>query len=291
MTGWRIPGRRDLSRFGGEGAGPAWPLPSDRLAILLVWLGSLLLALFVEPNYQQAAVHELVYYSIYNVAVGALVGFHLFDRHARRSVGRFAALGGLAIVAGTLVNEAFVEASLFRTGPINFEGVYYGLLEAATTATLFLLLRLFGSLRAPPSAAAADASDTARREAPGHFLVRIGSETRRIRADDVICLKAERDYTHIVCSSGRYFASESLKDLLEKSSALGLKRVHKSFAVNLRRVDRLTATEAGFGDERVPVGRRYRQALAEAWRRQNMAGEASLGQSDGSGRRSAVASS
>lgn len=219
-----------------------------------------------SPNYQQAAVHELLYYSVYNVAVGAFVGFHLFDRLAPRSLGRFAVVAALAIVAGTLVNEAVVEADLFRTGPINFEGVYYGLLESATTATLFLLLRLFRTVRGGPRDAAGGASERARPGGPGEFFVRIGGGSRRIRADDVLYLKAERDYTHIVCASGRYFASESLKVLLEKSAPLGLVRVHKSYAVNLRRLDRLTGSEAAFAEESVPVGRRYRNAVHEAWR-------------------------
>ncbi|HYE27695.1 MAG TPA: LytTR family DNA-binding domain-containing protein [Allosphingosinicella sp.] len=262
MIGRSLSARRDGARFE-----PGLPVPGDRSAILLVWLASLFLALFVEPNYQRAAAPELIYYSVYNVAVGALVGFRLFDRLARRSLVRFAALAVATIGAGTLVNEGFVEASLFRTGPINFEGVYYGLLEAATTATLFLLLRLFRSLRGPAGDATETVALAAKPAESGDFFVRIGSETRRIRVADVLYLKAERDYAHIVCAGGRYFVSESLKDLLEKSGPLGVVRVHKSFAVNLRRVDRLTATEAGFGDEFVPVGRRYRQAVAEAWRR------------------------
>ena len=238
--------------------------PGDRTSILLVWFASLLLALFITPNYQQATVLELLYYSVYNVGVGAFIGFHLFDRLARKSLGWFAALSCLALVSGTLFNEALVEAILFRTGPINFEGVYYGLLEAATAATVFLVLRMFKSLHAPAGGPVPFVSDAASPDS-GYFFARIGGETRRILAADVIYLKAERDYAHIVCASGRYFASESLKELLEKSAPLGLVRAHKSFAVNLRKVEWLTRSEAGSGDERVPVGRRYRRALWEAW--------------------------
>jgi hypothetical protein len=248
----------------------------DGLSVLLVWLTCVVLSLFVEPNYDNRAVPELLYYSVYEVAVGWLIGFHLFDRLAPRSV-RFIALSCLLIASGTLVNEGVVEPLVFGAGPINFEGLYYGVLGSATTATLFLLLRMARLLRASkenatqagagalpstgsvsPPALATDNEDC--------FFVRVADETRRIRAADVIYMKAERDFTHIVCSSGSHFASESLKGLLERSSRFGLVRAHKSFAVNLGRVDRLTRTEAGLGDQKVPVGRRYWPVLADTWR-------------------------
>lgn len=243
----------------------------DPLSILLVWLGLLVFKLFVEPNHEGAAVRELVYYAFYNTVIGAFVGFYLVDRFVRRSIYSLLALSGLSLLAGTLVNEGVVEPVLFRTGPINFEGVYYGLFEAATAATLFILIRIFGALRAgiaeaPAKPSPRDSFGLGSREG-GHFFVRIGSETRRISAADLIYVKAERDYAEIVCASGRHFVSESLKDVLDKAAPFGVVRVHKSFAVNLRRVDWLTGTEAGVGDRRVPVGRRYRQSLADAWGR------------------------
>ena len=134
-----------------------------------------------------------------------------------------------------------------------------------TTATLFLLLRLFGTLRGARGGAEA-ARDPAPPADSGHFFVRVGSGTRRVCAADILYLRAERDYAHIVCTDGRVFVSESLKELLEKAAPYGLVRVHKSFAVNLNRIERLTRTEAGLSDECVPVGRRYSKSLAEAWR-------------------------
>ena len=96
--------------------------------------------------------------------------------------------------------------------------------------------------------------------------MQVAGETRRIRAADVIYFKAERDFTHVVCSTGNYFVSEGLKSLLDRTAPFGFARVHKSFAVNLRRLDRLTRTEAGLGCERVPVGRSYWRAVADVLR-------------------------
>jgi hypothetical protein len=261
---------------------PTQELASDRrasvtfdvLCILLVWLTSLVLTFTVQPNYDEAPVSQQLYYTFYNVGIGWLIGFHQFDRLARQDLSSFAALSCVAIAAGTLINEAVVEPEIFRTGPINGEGVYYGLVDAATTAAFFLLIRLGALLRrekkspsvhlAPGPSPAAPSAPTA---AEGDCIfVRVADETRRVLVADVIYLKAERDFTHIVCCGCSLFASESLKRLLEKSRPLGFVRVHKSFAVNLRRVDRLTRTEVGLGHWRVPVGRRYWPALAEMWR-------------------------
>jgi hypothetical protein len=254
-------------------------IPRYGVWILLLWLITAIVTLAVEPNYDNASNAELIYYSIYNVAIGSFVGLYLTEFVSREGWPVFLLRSCAAIISGTLINETLVEPQIFGTGAINAEGVYYGLVEALTTSGIFLLLRLALHLRAlqqqvhvatvavhhcrveeAPQEALIDGTDC--------FFVRVAGETRRILAADLIYMEAERDFTRVVCSNGEHFVSESLKSLLEKSALCGVVRVHKSFAVNLRRVERLTRTEAGLGDWRVPVGRKYWEAFAETWKRQ-----------------------
>lgn len=277
-----IPGPR---RAGAEPAEPApgprpvrrWVGPGgrhDALAILLAWGLAGCLSLFVQPH--EASAFELVYYTFYNVAVGALVGFYLFDRLANDGFALFAARAAAAILFGTLVNEIAVEPFVFETGPINGVGVYYGVTDSLSWAGIFLLVRLAGWLHGPrqlfhsePEARSGrDAGGASSRPADSDadcLFVRVANGTHRIRAADVVFMKAERDFTRIVCANGEHFASESLKSLLDRSAKLGLVRVHKSFAVNLGRVERLTRAEVHLGGCRVPVGRRYRPAFVQTW--------------------------
>lgn len=239
------------------------------LVILFVWVINLLIALFAKPDYHDTALAEFLYYSFYNVAVGALVGFYLLDRVAHGGVAAFLWRSIALLVAGTLINEALVEYLVFQTGQINFEGVYYGLADAITTAGIFLLLGLTDHFlldrqqaRGTVQAAAPRADD----DEAACFFVRVGGETRRIFVVDLIYMEAEKDFTRLVCSNGEHFVSESMKNLLERVAPLEIARIHKSFAVNLRRAERLTRTEVSLGDRSIPVGRTYWKTFANAWR-------------------------
>lgn len=236
--------------------------------ILLVWAGSLALTAFVEPRHYEITTAELLFYSVYDVAAGALVGFYLFDRLPKDGFALFVIRAASAILFGTLVNEALLEPFVFETGPINGEGVYYAVTETLSVAGIFLLLRLAARLyelqqRADLPGGESDEPD------PACLFVKVARGTRRIHATDILYMEAERDFTRIVCANGEHFVSESLKSVLGKSGDFGIVRVHKSFAVNLGRVDRLKRTQVEIGAFRVPVGRRFRPAFVETWQAQS----------------------
>jgi hypothetical protein len=241
-------------------------------AILLVWGLCLCLSLLVQAH-PETSTYELLYYSFYNVAIGALVGFYLFDRLPKDGFALFAALAASAILLGTLANEIFVERFLFGMEPINGIGVYYGLTDSLFWSVIFLLFRLAEQLRDGQRRAVKSDREsgelsfgTKNRAETGFMIVRAADGTRRILARDVLFMAAERDFTRVVCADCEHFVSESLKSLLERSAGLGFIRVHKSFAVNLGRVDRLARMEVQVGDRRVPLGRRYRATFLESWR-------------------------
>ena len=242
----------------------------DWLVILVVWLGYVSLTLLVEPRHGGASTYELLYYTIYDVGVGSLIGFYLFDRFPKDGFIPFALRATLAILGGTLVNESIVGPLALGAEAINGRSVYYGLTDSLSVAGFFVLIRLAQRLKAfqQQLPAGPEARNGSRDDADtGCFFVRVANGTQRIHFPDVIYMAAERDFARIVCINGEHFVSENLKSLLERSTPFGLVRVHKSFAVNLSRVERLTRTEAQLGDRRVPVGRRYRPAFVEAWQR------------------------
>lgn len=241
---------------------------NDGIAILVIWIVTWFNAVFVEPNYDEFSTAELTYSTVCNAVVGAIVGFYLFDRVTSTGLSGFAARASAVIVGVTLFNEILIEPFAFGQGPINGEGVYHGVLDSLIAALLFMLLRLVGRVASLQrhARAALDAIRAApSRAATACFLVRVAGETRRIYVKDVLYLQAERDFTRIVCDDGEHFASENLKSLIEKAQGLDILRVHKSYAVNVERVDRITRMEACIGDIVVPIGRRHWQEFSERW--------------------------
>lgn len=249
---------------------------TDAALVLLVWAASACLTFFVAPNHDQASNLERLYYTVYDTSVGAFIGFYLLDRLARDGLAVFAGCSSAVWIAGTLINEALIEPYAFRTGPINVEGIYYGLIGSLTMIGVFVVLRLprhhqFVRQQADPqSPSPQDNASASQAFSTSHeascFFVRVAGETRRIFAADVIFMKAEKDFTCLVCTTGEHFVSEGMKSLMQRLAGFGVVRIHKSFAVNLRRVDRMTRVEARLGEHRIPVGRRYWEQFAEQWK-------------------------
>lgn len=238
----------------------------DALTILSVGASIWFVNLFVEPHYGEFTFAELTYSSFYNTLIGCLVGFGLFDRLHRDGLIAFASKAVAVILAGTLINEIIVEPMIFDDGPINREGVYHGVLDALVMTSVFLLIRVVGRLNfLQARAASALQLFTGRMPEPDSFLVKVATETRRVFVQDVMYLAAERDFTRIVCSEGEHFASESLKNLVAKTEPFGIARIHKSYAINMRRVDRIAPGEARIGDALIPVGRQYWKSFVSRW--------------------------
>lgn len=231
------------------------------------WIGMVLLAyaavtVLLSPNPEHLPLSLRLYAVAFNTAVGAVNGFLVFDRWAMRRRGLFLAAAAGVIGAAALFHEAVMEAMVFRLDAVNLEGLYYSVRDAFWTSVVFV------GLRTATGAWQAAASGNARPVfAPDHLLIKVSGGPRRVDPSDILYIRAERDFSRVVCANREYFASETLKALLEKTARFGVVRVHKSFAVNLNRVDRMGRTEAELGAHRVPVGRKYARDSLLAWRR------------------------
>lgn len=108
-------------------------------------------------------------------------------------------------------------------------------------------------------------SELDRRVNAAALTVRTEGRSLRLNADDVLCLRAEGDYTAITLRSGgrRLLVLEGLTALMERLPEGGFARVHRSYVINVsgvRVVGRQSVTLAD-GSE-VPVGRTYREQIA-----------------------------
>lgn len=245
----------------------------DALAILLVWFAWLALSFLVAPDYGDRSVGERLFFSVYTVAVGAAVGFHLFDRLPKDGFLLFAARAASVLLFAVLLNEGVIEPLAFGLAPISRAGIYYALTDGLSIIVVFVLIRLgqrLGlreDLSAPVMAETSSNREQALTDGDADcFFVRVPGGTRRLRAADVLYIQAERDFSRIACIQGEHFVSESLKSLLAKAAGLGLVRIHKSFAVNLLHVDQLTRLSVRAGGRSLPVGRRHWPEVATAWR-------------------------
>ena len=104
-----------------------------------------------------------------------------------------------------------------------------------------------------------------------HLWVQIGSDRRRLALADIRWLEAERDYVRVHMNGHTHLVSATLGEMEKALEGQSFLRVHRSAIV---RTDRVRAISRGRfstpvleldDGERVPVGRKYRDAVRTAF--------------------------
>ena len=94
-----------------------------------------------------------------------------------------------------------------------------------------------------------------------HVFIKDNNQFVRIPLADILLLEADNTYTALRTPSRRYALRLTLGAVLERLHFAQLVRVHRSFAVNIQRVESFSDTEATVAGQAVPLGRQYREAF------------------------------
>lgn len=81
----------------------------------------------------------------------------------------------------------------------------------------------------------------------------------RIQTADILYLKAEVDYVRFVTLNQQILILDSLQNWKEKLSGFGFVRTHRSYIVNLEKVEKTSGNQIIIGDEIIPIGRTYKE--------------------------------
>ena len=94
-------------------------------------------------------------------------------------------------------------------------------------------------------------------------FIKEGHERIKLHIHNILYLEALKDYTRIVTASRKYCVLSSLGNLLKEDSFRSFIRVHRSFAVQKQFVQKVTSTGVTIQDKILPVGRVYKDMLAD----------------------------
>ena len=106
-------------------------------------------------------------------------------------------------------------------------------------------------LRRPSATAAVPQSE--------YLMVRVEYSTVRVEIDDILLVEGLKDYVKIITSGKNYVTKISLKKMEEKLPADRFLRVHKSFIVNLERMQAFENNHLSIGPHRIPLSSGYRE--------------------------------
>ena len=99
------------------------------------------------------------------------------------------------------------------------------------------------------------------------FVRQDTSKFVRMAINDIEIIEANGSYTCIIANKRRYMLSESLKKVASKMS--GLKqfvRIHKSYLVNVDKIDSFENSFIEIGDDHYPIGKTYLRSFLAKFR-------------------------
>lgn len=86
---------------------------------------------------------------------------------------------------------------------------------------------------------------------------------RKIRFDDILYIEGLKDYikVHLLSSKKPVLSINTIKSLEKKLPSSSFMRVHRSFIVNLEKVDVIERGRVVFGDKYISVSEQYKEAF------------------------------
>lgn len=150
-------------------------------------------------------------------------------------------------VAAALVKALILNPITYMMVGRNIHSVPIEILSTGTLyfALLFLVWSvLYFQLLGKPVLRA----EMPRSQAPGPspvFQVEKRGEVRQLRADDIVCVRANGDYVDLVTAANSYLKKATMAHLETMLDPQHFKRVHRSTIVNADRIERVTPRPGG----------------------------------------------
>lgn len=107
------------------------------------------------------------------------------------------------------------------------------------------------------------AEPTPTQTAQDTFYAKDGNKNVRIKLSEVLYIKSEDNYVSFVLPDSQTLSLYSLKDL-ESKLPRSFKRVHRSYIVNMEKIDFITADEISIRDRKIPIGEKYKEDLEKS---------------------------
>ncbi len=93
-----------------------------------------------------------------------------------------------------------------------------------------------------------------------YLFIKSDKEFYKVEVADILFLKSDDNYVKIITSDKQHMQSGSLQSWTEQLPD-GFIRVHKSYMVNLSKVDKVAGNRVYINPHEIPIGRAYRDAL------------------------------
>lgn len=98
------------------------------------------------------------------------------------------------------------------------------------------------------------------------FYIKSGHERIRVESTELLFIRTDMDYTELHLSDRKHLSGETLTHWEQQLNDHGFVRIHKSYLVNLTKVERVTGSQAFLISGSVlPIGRAFKQDFLAKW--------------------------
>ncbi|RFM27994.1 DNA-binding response regulator [Deminuibacter soli] len=91
----------------------------------------------------------------------------------------------------------------------------------------------------------------------GYFFVKSGKVLRRMLLDDILYFEGEKEYVRLVTAGEQILMNRRLKEV-EEQLAIPFVRVHNSYIVNIKQLNRIQDNHIFIGSKQIPISEKYR---------------------------------
>lgn len=93
------------------------------------------------------------------------------------------------------------------------------------------------------------------------FFIKEGGSLIKINPKEILYAQADDNYTFIYTAEKKYILSSTLKKIEAKLPHNKFMRIHRSYIINLNKIDKITDGYAIVNEVNIPIGRNYQAEL------------------------------
>ena len=101
-------------------------------------------------------------------------------------------------------------------------------------------------------------------EEKDHVFLKTGDGYKRIRITDINYVEALGDYVQIFTADAKFIMNGTLKNAYSKLSGDNFKRVHRSYIVNMNKIEKIEDGAIVIGKKIIPIGRSYKKDFSDS---------------------------
>ncbi|WP_020603461.1 response regulator [Spirosoma spitsbergense] len=98
------------------------------------------------------------------------------------------------------------------------------------------------------------------------LFVKVNYQFVKIKLSDILYLEAEDAHTMLVTIARRYALRLALSMVVEQINEPRFVRIHRSFVVNIEHIDAFTDQEVSIQQQKLPLGRSYKEVFMKRFR-------------------------